>query len=807
MSQNPPLQKFRASQQTIINYSGGLLGVSAVPGAGKTFTLSHLAAALVQRLSTASVIDEQEVLIVTFSNSAVNSFKQRIAAILRQERGMLPYTGYRVRTLHGLAHDIVRERPNVVGLVEDFQIIDEQQSLKILQSAIHTNLSEWETRLERFLKTDITEGQQKYIYNRALPEAMLSLIRGFISRAKENNWTAHMLEMAMEEAGRDFDLARFASRVYGDYQRSLAYRGVVDFDDLIRFARQALDTDTHYLERLQRRWPYVLEDEAQDSSHLQEALLRLLTGERNWVRVGDPNQAINTTFTTANPEFLRRFLDDKNVRNQPLQESGRSSLKIIGLANELIRWTTQQHPIPSLRDAFYPQDIIPTGPNDPQQNPPVTESGVYIHNLQQQLSPEKELELVVDSLQKWLPENPDKTVAVLVPENIRGFHVAEALKKAALPYEELLRSTSQTRQAAALLTLILQYLNDPKQSRLLVRVYREVWLPLRQGRTILPPSSVSASALREELEAVGRFGEAGEEFTDTAIYDDETGEIESDEIEPAQRLAKALLNLREVETLLAPVDESDWEDLFERLKLDELPDEWLDDLLQFVSVMQRWLKALRLPIDQMILTIGQDIFHHAADIALAYKIATLLKGVAVANPQAHLVDFISELRLISENQRRFIGFDDAETGYEPPRGRITIATMHAAKGLEWDRVYLMSVNNYSFPSAATYDQYIGERWFARDGLNLDSEVLAQLEAITQNNLRGYQLGTASEQARLDYAAERLRLLYVGITRAREDLIITWNIGRYGEKSDNQRKLPAVPLFNLKEWLHDQQFED
>src|SRR5690606_2912367 len=125
-----------------------------------------------------------------------------------------------------------------------------------------------------------------------------------------------------------------------------------------------------------------------------------------------------------------------------------------------------------------------------------------------------------------------------------------------------------------------------------------------------------------------------------------------------------------------------------------------------------------------------------------------------------------ELRIISQNERKFLGFDDAETGYEPPVGKITISTMHAAKGLEWDRVYLMSVNNYSFPSNMPFDEYIGERWFVREDLNLDSEALAQLSALVNNGVKTYTMGTASQQARIDYAAERLRLLYVGITRAK-----------------------------------------
>ena len=66
--------------------------------------------------------------------------------------------------------------------------------------------------------------------------------------------------------------------IYTDYQRALSYRGAVDYDDLIRLALEALQLDGEYLKRLQARWPFILEDEAQDSSRLQEKILRLLAG-------------------------------------------------------------------------------------------------------------------------------------------------------------------------------------------------------------------------------------------------------------------------------------------------------------------------------------------------------------------------------------------------------------------------------------------------------------------------------------------------------------------------------------------------
>ena len=43
-------------------------------------------------------------------------------------------------------------------------------------------------------------------------------------------------------------------------------------------------------------------------------------------------------------------------------------------------------------------------------------------------------------------------------------------------------------------------------------------------------------------------------------------------------------------------------------------------------------------------------------------------------------------------------------------------------------MHLMSVNNYDFPALQGYDRYISEKWFVRDGLNLEAEALAQLSA-------------------------------------------------------------------------------
>ncbi len=73
---------------------------------------------------------------VTFARFAVDNFTSRIGSLVR-EYGLLEGFGYRVRTLHGLAgDDIIRERPELFGLGNDFRILDDEDANSILEKII-----------------------------------------------------------------------------------------------------------------------------------------------------------------------------------------------------------------------------------------------------------------------------------------------------------------------------------------------------------------------------------------------------------------------------------------------------------------------------------------------------------------------------------------------------------------------------------------------------------------------------------------------------------------------------------------------
>lgn len=742
----------RPKQAEVLTYTGGKMGVSAVPGSGKTQTLSALAARLV---AEANLADDQEVLIVTLVNSAVDNFARRVGDFV-SERGLLPHIGYRVRTLHGLAHDIVRERPTLVGLSDDFQIADERETGQILQEASEAWIAAHPYAADAWLDPDLDDRKREWARRDHWPKLVSGLAGNFIRLAKDLELIPAVLREQVDHlqaAAPDlavWPLLDMAAAIYADYQRGLTYRGAVDYDDLIRLALLALQSDGEYLKRMQHRWPYLLEDEAQDSSRLQEQILRLLSDATgNWVRVGDPNQAIFETFTTASPRFLRDFLAEPGVIARDLPNSGRSAPAIMDLGNYLVAWTRARHPVPALRDALAPSRIEPTPPGDPQPNPEDEPNGVRLSV--RKFTPAEELEAVVRSLIRWLPEHLDRTVAVLTPRNDRGEAVVGALKAANIEVIELLRSTSNTRAAAGALANVIHYLADPASPKKLATAY-EVW----------------RRADREEPAAKARM----------------------------ELVSRALRRCRQVEDFLWPRAGA------EALTAIELPDD--DDLveqaLQFRDLARRWQGATTLPIDQLLLTIGQDLFARPADVAITHKLAAVLRQLSQSHPEWRLPELTQELAVIAKNERKFIGFSDDDTGFDPEkhRGKVVVATMHKAKGLEWDRVYLMSANAYDFPSALQGDSFISEKWFVRDRLNLEAEALAALKAlVTDGAFR--PLGVATQAARLDYAAERLRLLYVAITRARRELIITTNTGRQ-TGGDIQ---PAAPLIALHAWSESQ----
>ena len=740
----------RPGQEKILRYHSGKMGVSAVPGSGKTWTLSYLAAKLIRE----GAIDiNQEILVVTLVNAAVDNFSIRISNQLLAEE-LLPGFGYRIRTLHGLANDIVRERPDLAGLGTGYQIIDEVEANRIKQSIARDWLKSHIDFFEPYLQYEEYQREKLYENNKNLPAMVESIATAFIRLSKDRQLTPKALREKLEQTQIPMPLVEMGTQIYNEYQDALNYRGSVDFDDLIRLALRCLRSDPSLVEILRDRWPYILEDEAQDSSLLQQEILSLLAGENgNWVRVGDPNQAIYESFTTASPQYLLDFLKREYVEERSLPESGRSTLSIIDLANHLITWTQNEHPNPEARGALNPPFIKPTPHGDPQPNPEDCLSCIRL--VERELSPDQEIRFVADAVESFLQEHPDKTIAILSPRNTRGFKFVDELNKRKIPtVDSLLQSTSATRLSTGAIANILHYLSDPESSHKLSQAYK-VW----------------------------RRAERSDEDNWTFF----------------KGIIRMIRSIDHVEDYLWPTVKGDW---LESLKQEGADTQVIEELEAFRNVVRGWQNTVFLPIDQLILTVSQDLFLDPSELALAYKLSSLLRQFSNAHPDWRLPEFTDELANIAKNQRKYLGFSQEDEAFNPDLypGQVVVATMHKAKGLEWDCVFLSSVNNYNFPSGAEYDQFQSEKWFVKDHLNMEAEVISQLKTLTEGNpFDWYQPGKASMEARHEFIRERLRLLFVGVTRARKWLTVTWNTGRV-----SNRNFPTLALLELINALEKKQ---
>jgi len=431
-------------------------------------------------------------------------------------------------------------------------------------------------------------------------------------------------------------------------------------------------------------------------------------------------------------------------QNHVLPNSGRSTEAIIDLANCLVDWTNKEHPQSLIRDALYPNKIIPTPSDDLQPNPKYQPN--QIHLFDKELTPDKEIQVIADSVSSWLKNHPQHTVAVLSPRNDRGKKIAAYLRnKHKIEPVEYLNTTLSTRKTTGSLVIILSYLIDPSSSKKLSAVYR-VW--------------------KRDLQS------------------------NSESWSKVESVSDLINSIQKPELFLSPSTSEDW-----MTTLDPGDPDLLSTLSDFKEIVIKWQGAALLPIDQLILTLSVDLFHTSEELSISHKIAAFQKQLATQHPDWELPALLDELKSLARNERRFFSISE-ENQFNPDdhKGKVVITTAHKSKGLEWDRVYLISANNYNFPSNLPDDIFISERWFIRDDLNLPAEALAQLNSLVVGSSAKYIESEGTIQSRLDYARERLRLFYVSITRAREELVITWNNGRLGKST------PSVPFQALSDYL-------
>jgi len=345
--------------------------VLAGAGSGKTRVLISRIAHLLEE-----GVRPAEILAVTFTNKAARSMRERLAAMVQLDLSPL-WMG----TFHGIAHRLLRRHAETLGLPADFQVLDSDDSQRLVRRAL------------RELGLD-----EKQWTPRALAAQ--------IGRWKDEGWTP--AEVAEREHGR----WAVPVRVYQAYETIKERGGLVDFADLLLYALRLWDR-TAILEHYRERFQHVLVDEFQDTNAVQYLWLRRLAAHGRLFVVGDDDQSIYA-WRGARVENLLRFAEDfPGVALVRLEQNYRSTAPILAAANAVIA----QNPGRLGKTLWTAQD----------GGEPVELYAAY--------NEEDEARFVVAQIQSWVAQGGQRQdCAILYRSNAQSRVFEEILVREGVPY-------------------------------------------------------------------------------------------------------------------------------------------------------------------------------------------------------------------------------------------------------------------------------------------------------------------------------------------------------------------------------------
>lgn len=748
------LKTLRPGQDKMGVWQGGRLAVSAVPGAGKS---TGMAAAAALAIANFQLHSRRQLIVVTFTRSAAASIKAKIRKNLQALS--LSEGAFTVNTLHGLALNIALRHPDLSGLdLENSTLITPNKSHRLIRICVEQWIAENPRRYQILLEGNQFDGEETERMRRQSvlrTEILPQLANTVVHEAKSSGLSPENLEeMGSNFADDNYQVLAVSAGLYKKYQALLRSQNLIDYDEMILAAIRVLENPAA-LAMEQKQVFAVFEDEAQDSTPLQTKLLEILATDAahphlppNFIRVGDPNQAINSTFTPADPIYFRQFCEACQVEGNlaTMNQAGRSTKIIIDAANFVVEWVNSSK-LTGSEKPFRNQSILAVGNNDPQADAnPAPEGGGL--EICQPIDIYDSIRLIADRVLKVFADLENKSsAAILVRENKQGRFVREVLEnplkynmkfdlsKYGIRVEDVSERERYSQVPSEILAL-LQFIDRPHSPD-----YLKAALKVLSDRELIPKQDYNALAIQSE------------QF----LYPGPLDPPQSDRVRKCRYFCCSLLHAK-----------------------------------------------LELPIYQLISFLALSLQYNQAELATADKLGErIFKQTAGNNSMSAILDALIEI----VGSERFEPVEiplETEQDREHPyvrKRQVTIITMHKAKGLDWDYVFLPFLQETMIPGGLRVfpqSRFLGD-------FTLAEVARAQIRASLHQQFPLPDIATAWELAGYLKMSEEFRLLYVAMTRAKRLLWMaaekkapfTWN---NLENLQEQKASPVV--LALKEKFRD-----
>jgi uncharacterized protein (TIGR00375 family) len=351
----------------------GALLIVAGPGSGKTRTLTHRIAHLVELGLPAA-----QCLAITFTRRAAAELRERLGRLLPREADAVA-----VHTFHSLGLMILREQGAAAGLHRDFRIANEPERVALLAETLDVSARKAETLLRA------------------------------VSRARRAG-----------KAPSDEVAAALAA-----YARALAVKNWIDFDDLILLAVQALESDPGIAARYRDRFRHVSVDEFQDLDESQYRLLQLLAPRgANVCVIGDPDQAIYG-FRGADASCFDRFrADHPDAKMVRLAKNYRSTGTIVAASSQMIA-AGEERPLAAIVHDLHERIAIHAAPTER------AEAEFVVHTIEQLIGGHSFFS--IDSGRgKGTSNLAFSDIAVLYRTDAQAGPLVEALARSGIPFKK-----------------------------------------------------------------------------------------------------------------------------------------------------------------------------------------------------------------------------------------------------------------------------------------------------------------------------------------------------------------------------------
>ena len=367
------LKNLNKEQIEAVKTIDGPVLVMAGAGSGKTKVLTTRIAYLIEE-----GIPSYNILAITFTNKAAAEMRDRVSNLIGDVSSF-------IGTFHSLGVRIIRENHDILGLPNNFTIIDSDDTNTIIK------------KLLKEMNLDSKQYSPSYVRNR-------------ISFIKNQMLTDGELDRLFNTP-----MDKVVVEVYHRYNNKLKTSASVDFDDLLLLPVNLFKEHKDILEYYQDKYRYILIDEYQDTNPVQYKLSVMLSNKyKNIFVVGDMNQSIYA-FRQADFRNISNFEKDfKGAKVIKLEHNYRSTNNILSAANEVIKHNTERKDLKLFSD---------------------NGDGVKIKYMRA-YDEKHEIALVIDEIKHLLSEGyKNEDIAILYRTNAQSRAIEDVFLAKGIPYK------------------------------------------------------------------------------------------------------------------------------------------------------------------------------------------------------------------------------------------------------------------------------------------------------------------------------------------------------------------------------------